>query len=164
LIARRVRGSYFYERTRLAIKIAVISVIALRAYSLYSFGQELARDRVVSPLQGIWRAERVVVDGVERPPLFTDDTRWRKLIFHERGLVVRYATDRREYLQVEIDERAHTIAVLRGLARDVWRYQRIDTEHLLVETADTHAELVLEPPPLLPSRGFHWVNEIPFHR
>lgn len=160
----RTRGTPAAERVRLALKLAVIGLIAIRGYEQYAFASHLRSLRQPSELQGIWRAERVVVDGVERAPLFTDDTRWHKLIFHEYGLTVRFATDRRQHLRVEIDPRVQTITVLRGISREQWRYTRPDPERLVVETPTTRAELVLEPPPLLRTRGFHWVQEEPFNR
>jgi hypothetical protein len=160
----RTRSTPTRERMRLAIKAVVVLVIAFRAYGQYTFADGLRDMRRPSELQGIWRAERVVIDGVEHAPLFTDDARWRKVIFHEYGMMIRFATDRRQRMRVEIDPQAHTITVLRGVMRETWRYQRPDNEHLIIETPTTRAELVLEPAPLLPTRGFHWVQEEPFNR
>jgi uncharacterized membrane protein YphA (DoxX/SURF4 family) len=160
----RVRGTQRSERVRRAIKVVVVGLIAWRALQQYSFAQQLAERRQVSALHGIWRAERVVIDGVEHAPLFTDDARWRKLIFHEYGLTIRFATDRRQHMRVEIDERAQTITVMRGVLRTEWRYHRPDADHLVIESPQLHAELVREPAPLLQTRGFHWIQEEPFNR
>ncbi|HEY5950245.1 MAG TPA: hypothetical protein VIV40_32345 [Kofleriaceae bacterium] len=160
----RTRGTPTAERVRLAIKLVMIVMIGLRAWGHYTFVDAIERMRTKSALHGIWRAERVVIDGVEHPPLLTDDARWHKLIFHEYGLVLRFTTDRRQYLRAEIDPKAHTITVLHGVLRVVWQYQRVDAEHLVVDTPHVHAELVIEPPPLLETRGFHWVQEAPFNR
>src|SRR5262249_41725861 len=122
----RVRGSLTYERVRLAVKLVVIALIAIRAYEFYTFGHELQRMVQPNPLHGIGRAERVVIDGVEHPPLWTDDARWRKLVFHEIGLTVRFATDRRQFMPVEIDDKAQTIRVLRGVLSQTWTYARPD--------------------------------------
>jgi uncharacterized membrane protein YphA (DoxX/SURF4 family) len=160
----RVRGTPSAERVRLALKLVVIALIAMRAYGYVVFADGLRQWRAPSPLHGAWRAERVVIDGVEHPPLLTDDVRWRKVIFHEHGLAIRFATDRRRYMRAEVDDKAHTITVDQGVRRAVWRYTRPDAEHLVVDTPRIHAELVLEPPPLLSSRGFHWVQEEPYNR
>jgi hypothetical protein len=139
-------------------------MIAFHVYMHIEIGRRIRGWRAPSVLQGTWVAERVVIDGVERPPLFTDDTRWRKLIFHELGLTIRYATDRREYPRSEIDAKAQTISVTKGILRQVWRYHQPDADHLIVDTPHIHAELVREPEPLLKTRGFHWVQEEPFGR
>jgi uncharacterized membrane protein YphA (DoxX/SURF4 family) len=159
----RTRGTLASERVRIAIKLALVLLIGLRAVQHFAFASE-ALVATPSALQGSWRAERVVIDGVERPPLFTDDARWRRLIFHEHGLTIRFATDRRLHMRVEIDTEAQTVTVMQGVLRSVWRYRRVDRDHLVIDTPAIHAELVLEPPPLLQTRGFHWVQEAPFNR
>ncbi|HYU35388.1 MAG TPA: hypothetical protein VEW48_24815, partial [Thermoanaerobaculia bacterium] len=39
------------------------------------------------PLYGIWTVEELEADGVARPPLFTDATRWRRVVFEYSGYV-----------------------------------------------------------------------------
>jgi uncharacterized membrane protein YphA (DoxX/SURF4 family) len=164
-VSPRVRGSITTERVRLAFKLVAIGMVALHAATFLIFREQIRDMRRPSELQGIWRAERVVIDGVERPPLLTDDARWRKLIFHEYGgLVVRFTTDRRQWFQAKVDPKSRTISLGQGVLRHVWRYQRVGDDRLVIDTPNIHAELVREPPPLLPTRGFHWVQEAPYHR
>jgi hypothetical protein len=160
----RVRGTLTGERVRLAIKLVAIGMIVFHISGHLEIGDRIRKQRTPTALHGSWVAERVVIDGVEHPPLFTDDARWRKLIFHELGLTIRYATDRREYARVHVDPKAQTIEMTKGILRQVWRYQRPDDNHLIVDAPRVHAELVLEPEPLLKTRGFHWVQEEPFGR
>ncbi|HEY5924162.1 MAG TPA: hypothetical protein VIV11_20935 [Kofleriaceae bacterium] len=161
----RVRGSVMYERVRLTLKLALVLLVAFHAYRHVVISRWIDEHRVITPLHGSWRAERVVIEGVERPPLFTDDERWRKLIFHEYGLAVRFSTDRRQQLGLEVNPTTQTITVIQGgIFRHVWHYKLLDAEHLVIDTPTIHAELVLEPPPPLTTRGFHWVQEQPYHR
>lgn len=160
----RVRGSLLSERIRLALKLVMIAIIAWRMYEHLMISRWVRDRQTITPLHGSWRAERVVIDGIERPPLLTDDARWRKLIFHEWGLLVRFSTDRRLQFATEVDATAHTIIVGQGPFRHVWRYRLVDAEHLVIDTPTIHAELVLEPPPPLTTRGFHWVQEQPYYR
>jgi hypothetical protein len=162
----RVRGSFASERVRRALKLVLIIMIGLHAYRYFVMRKTIARWRAPSALHGVWRAERVMIDGVERAPLLTDDALWRKVTFDETGMWIRFATDRRERARVEIDPKAHTIVVIRvnGVWRQTWRYQRPDHDHLVIDAPRIHAELVLEPPPPLTTRGFHWIQEAPHHR
>ncbi len=161
----RVRGTHRVERAWFVLRIYALAMIALHVVGHLVMGDMIRGFRRPTELQGTWRAERVVIDGVERPPLLTDDARWRKLIIHEYGgIVIRFATDRRQWLRAEVDPKARTITLNEGILRRVWRYERPDAEHLIVDTDRMHAELVLEPPPLLPTRGFHWVQEAPYYR
>lgn len=163
-VAPRVRSTPGVERVRTALKVVVIALIALRASRFVETSRFMRDTRTLSELHGSWRADRVVIDGVEHPPLLTDDARWRKLIFHEYGMMIRFTTDRRRWVRVDIDEKAHTITLTGRVRREVWRYTRPDRDHLIVDTPHVHAELSLEPPPLLSSHGFHWVQEEPFNR
>jgi hypothetical protein len=163
-VSPRVRGTVVGERVRLALKLVAIALIILHAHRHWVFGEQLRAWRSPTVLHGAWRAERVVIDGVERAPLLTDDARWRKLIFHEYGLTIRFATDRREHSRIEVDPKAQTIVVLKGVFRTVWHFARPDDDHLIIDSPHVHAELVREPEPLLKTRGFHWVQEAPFNR
>lgn len=156
----RVRGSVTSERARHAIKAVVIGLVAVHAYAHYAWSRDVEPP---SPLEGVWRVDSLVVDGVEVPPLFTDDTRWRKLIFDGTTMQIRYATDRRLMRPVDIDEKAHTITFVERGQR-TWHYERPDRDHLILERNGARAALTLEPPPPLTTRGFHWVSEEPYHR
>src|SRR6185369_12340489 len=37
-----------------------------------------------SVLRGVWNVEEMVVNGTVRPPVFTDETRWRRMVFDAR--------------------------------------------------------------------------------
>lgn len=161
----RPRGSLATERVRFAAKLAMLAVLATIPLAHRSFDRALVRKSTV--LDGIWTVERMRIDGVDKPALFTDDTRWRKLIVCSWGTVVRRATDRRVLLgPVEVTDR--TLTVVRGFYRQSLAYDRVDATHVIVDgTLDGHAlhlELALDDSPLLRTRGFHWISEAPFHR
>jgi hypothetical protein len=158
----RVRGSIAAERIRRVAKAAVIGLVVVHAYDHAMMIRNFNR-RPVSPLEGVWRVDSLVVDGVERPALFTDNTRWRKLIFSRTLMQIRYGTDRRLMRPVDIDTKAQTITFIEGGQR-TWHYTRPDAEHLILERIGMRAALTLEPPPPLTTRGFHWVNESPYNR
>ncbi|MFN0246617.1 MAG: MauE/DoxX family redox-associated membrane protein [Kofleriaceae bacterium] len=164
----RARGSVRYEITRSLAKFALLASIAFQAWGQIQFGRSLHREPTV--LHGAWRVDRHVRDGVDVPPLFTDDTRWRKLIVHERGATLRFATDRRTHFLMQLDEHARTITLETrgGLVRHTLAYTRASSDRLVLDGAfagrTIHVELVLEPPPPITTRGFHWVQEHPHNR
>ena len=158
----RVRGTIGAERVRRVAKAIAIGLFVVEAYSHAMMIRSFNRGPV-SPLEGIWRVDSLVVDGVERPALFTDNTRWRKLIFWRTHLQIRYGTDRRLMRPVDIDTKAQTITFIEGGQR-TWHYTRPDPDHLILERNGMRAALTLEPPPPLTTRGFHWVNESPYNR
>ena len=113
-----------------------------------------------SELHGVWVVERFVLDGVEHPPLLTDDVRWRKLIVSEYGLQIRFTTDRRAfYRMAKVDESARTVR----LGARLLAYQ-LDGDRLVSSDDTLRVVLVREPEPLLKTRGFHWIQEFPFNR
>lgn len=163
----RTRGDMRYEIGRSLAKAALIAAIAVQAWGQIRFGESLRREPTA--LHGSWRVDRHVRAGVDVPPLFTDDTRWRRLIIHEYGATLRFATDRRTHYRVEIDERTHELVLvgLRGVMRYPLRYARTADRLVLDGTFGgevVHIELALEPPPPLATRGFHWVQEHPYNR
>lgn len=165
----RVRGSLVSERVRLACKLAIVALYLGTAYRHVDFARRVAPTEPPA-LHGIWVAERFVVGGRELPPLVTDDTRWRKLIVSERGIVIRYMTDRRLYFRAaQVDAESQTIIIPIGIVRRTWTYQRSGDElvvrgELLESGTPFEATLRLEPAPELTTRGFHWIQEAPYHR
>ena len=161
----RPRGTLATERVRLAAKLAMLGCLVQIPLADRAFDRALVRKHTA--LDGIWTVDRMRVDGVEKPALFTDDTRWRKLIVCSWGTMVRRATDRRVLLgQVEVTD--DTLTIVRGFYRQPLPYYRVDAAHIIVDgSLDGHAlhlELSLDDAPLLRTRGFHWISEAPFHR
>jgi hypothetical protein len=126
-----------------------------------------------SPLRGIWNVASVAVDGVERPPLVTDLTRWRRLVFDYPGYMSLYEmNDQRQRFTVKVDEKKHTLLLT---SRDdqkrtaLLTYDRKDSNTLLVAgKLDGHDFRAVchrgGERFFLTERGFHWVNEKPVNR
>lgn len=163
----RVRDTGAVERVRLVMKALVIVALLQIPVGMRSVSGTLEGKPTV--LDGVWTVETMRIDGIDKPALFTDDARWRKLIICGRGTFVRTATDRRQLLgRVQVDETAGTLTIVRGFYRQPLRFTRTDDQHIVVEGAldghDLRLGLALDAPPLLRTRGFHWVQDEPFHR
>lgn len=66
-----------------------------------------------SPLFGIWAVDESIVNGDVRPPLLTDPTRWRHVIFQRpTSTMLQMMNDQFTQATVKIDTVAHTIAVV----------------------------------------------------
>jgi hypothetical protein len=162
-VAQRVRGSARVERVRLVAKLAFAGLLALGAWQSFT-------DRTQPPkneLHGVWVVESFVADGVEHAPLITDEVRWRKLIVGQRGVSVRAMTDRRSWFTARVEPGAITLVMPETKEEVVLRYTRTD-QRLVVDGMyrgkQLHVTFTKEPPPLLETRGFHWVQEAPFNR
>jgi hypothetical protein len=127
-----------------------------------------------SPLRGIWNVDQLTDNGIARPPLTTDESRWRRVVFDRPGYVsFQLMSDWRERYTLALDEKAHTGKLVN---RDVLTekgaltYARPDANTLVLDVLMSGHQLHAvcrkgaKPPDLLLTRGFHWVNERPFNK
>jgi hypothetical protein len=129
------------------------------------------------PLYGIWRADEVVVDGIARPPLLTDGTRWRYLIFDYPELASLRLMDAssenaRQYFKLKLDEAKGRMTFSKHRDpkwRAVFSYRKPALDVLemqgTMEGHAIHARLrrIDETKFMLVGRGFHWVSEYPMN-
>ena len=127
-----------------------------------------------APLYGMWTVEELVVDGKVRPPLVTDEKRWRRIFFTTPGrFAIQLMSDSHERYNLVHDEKERTLVLTKRGDRNwkttlVYRQPRPDV--LFVEGPfdghEVRARLRLTEPPelLLVTRGFRWINERPFNR
>ena len=166
-----------WERAR---QIARISMVVLFAWAIYSERRrEAGANDHVHELYGAWVVDTFVVDGVEHARA-TDPDRWQKLLANQHGLHIAPMSGEYTAFPIEVDA-AHGTLTLKvpadGPAGDpgrpnvideIWRYRRTAPDHLMLDGVHLgkafHATLHLEPPQLLLTRGFHWINEEPFNR
>lgn len=160
-------------------KIALRTVIVL-AFVGWTFKQELdvraqyGAGAPKSPLYGIWNVDEMTVNGVAHPPLFSDTTRWRRMIFdNPRGMSIQLMSDQRRRFGSKFDEAHHTLLLTKRddpQFRASFHYRRVDPRtldligtmngeqiHAVMHLADTKDFTLL-------SRGFHWINEFPYNR
>jgi hypothetical protein len=169
-------------RWRWALVAAEVVAAVLIMTPSYSFEHQRSRDFAAdmqhpAPFEGRWAVERQVVDGRELPPLLSESTRWRSLIFsHYKlniGALARRVDDTAVRMRIELDAAKHQMTLVTPHenappTRVVTTYTMADAEHMTI--SDEKKQLVLElrrlPPRkyLLLTRGFHWVNEEPFQR
>jgi hypothetical protein len=122
-------------------------------------------------LAGIWNVDEMTVDGVARPPLTTDLTRWRRWIVEGKELVsIQNMDDRQIRYLLTLDESRKSIVLKRRTGSAMLVYERPNPQTLLLRgtlagkplTATLHKDT--QRTFLLTTRGFHWVNERPFSR
>jgi uncharacterized membrane protein YphA (DoxX/SURF4 family) len=123
-------------------------------------------------LYGIWDVEQFSTDGQLRPPLLTDNDRWRRIIF-DRFASIQQMNDTQTYYAPSIDTKKNTIALTqrRGNNQKLnFTFARPAPDQLILDGDlnghKTHIQLRLEDRNkfLLVSRGFHWIQEYPFNR
>ncbi len=157
------------ERARLVAKALLVASIV---YQLYTQARAPAWKRPRHELHGSWVVDRLVIDGTERPPLLTDGERWHKLYFLQRSAGVRSMDGPIVRFAATVNPAQRTIEIEAGPGgKATWSYAMStggDRTSLVLDGTfrgrRIHAELRREPEPLLVTRGFHWINEVPFHR
>jgi hypothetical protein len=163
---------------RTAVALAAVLILYETGALLYGsyrdlvdYGSEAASK---SPLYGMWTVEEMVVDGKVRPPLLTDEKRWRRMFFTTPGrLAIQLMSDSQKRYNLVHDETKRMLVLSRrgdpnGKTTLVYRQPQPDV--LFVEGPfDGHkvqARLHRTEPPkfLLVTRGFRWINERPINR
>lgn len=163
---------------RTAAALAAVFILYETGTSLYGsykdteeYGRKAASS---SPLYGMWNVEEIVVDGKVRPPLVTDEKRWRRMFYNTPGrFAIQLMSDSRERYGLELDDKKRTLVLTRRTDPN-WKttlvYRRLQPDVLLVEGPfdghEVRARLRRAEPPefLLVTRGFHWINERPLNR
>jgi hypothetical protein len=96
-----------------------------------------------APYYGAWAVDAFSVNGVERPPLFTDPNRWKLLVFDwgvyypKPSLVIHFGTGTRRLFDVDFDAGKKSVSLLRP-------YQTSPTLGTLVVNEEGQDRLVLE--------------------
>jgi hypothetical protein len=150
----------------------VAGIVALCLYRSHEARAALGDLAPRSPLYGIWSVEEFVADGEVRPPLVTDATRWRRVIFDRPGAVgIQLMNDARQFHGARIDPERKTVTLARGDNPNptaVLSYRQAESGRLVVEGPFAGRRIRVQLRrhndsefPLV-SRGFHWINEVPF--
>lgn len=167
--------------TRRANRIALFAQLAVVAYqivlSIYQDKQswkEYSGGAPKSELYGIWNVNELTVDGQPRPPLVTDTSRWRRLVFQfPQAAAAQTMDDKFQSYAATIDKDHGALTLTDTKTKDLaakLSFQRPTPNQLVLDgilgghTAHMNLQLVDHQKFLLLNRGFRWVQEYPFNR
>jgi hypothetical protein len=130
------------------------------------YGDGAVKDRI----EGAYEVDRFVKNGLEVPP--SNEARWRKVGLTSYRLGARRMDDSSERYRLEHDSKKRTLIVWpdTSAVHDTLRYAWSDSTHLAIagvlrgDSVQVHLRKLDASSFLLLSRGFHWVNELPFNR
>ena len=161
------------------------SMIAQIAFALYIAGysasgsakswKQYGGGTPKPPLYGIWEVGEMTLDGQSRPALLGDTLRWRRAYIQRAGqMAIQRMNDSITGYFAKLDTSAGKIVLTSArdstLPKQTLSYSRPDGEHLMLDGPffghTVHAEAKLRPANtfLLTTRGFHWVQEVPYNR
>ena len=163
---------------RAATAFAAVFTVFMTGMVLYASYRDLELNggeaEAKAPLHGMWTVEEFAVDGEVRPPLLTDETRWRRMFFTGfNRCTIQLMSDSRERFFLELDEKGSTLAMTkRGVPNwtTTLAFARPEPDVLLVEGPfdgkQVRALLRRTQPPefLLVTHGFHLINDRPLNR
>jgi uncharacterized membrane protein YphA (DoxX/SURF4 family) len=168
--------------TRRATVIAACLAALLVGYTIYNdvkFGltyyrETIGPDAPKPPVYGIWDVESLTKNGADQPPLLSDSTRIRRVIFGGLSRATfRLMSDSVERYTMKVDSTKHELALTGRFDPKNTRtlsYTTVDANHLVLAGRLGTDSLVLrlrrldENRFLLMNRGFHWIQEQPFNR
>ena len=170
-------------RRRRVIQIGIAVQIVLGGYffwtdytenneAFYTFGSGAPRPA----LYGIWVIDRMTINGVERAPLVTDYERWRRVVIQTTTSMNFWRMDDTTFgRSAQYDTEKKTITLREGqgeAAKTVgtFAFERPAPDRLILDgnfndkkiRMETH--LFLRENFLLVTRGFNWIQELPFNR
>jgi NADH:ubiquinone oxidoreductase subunit K len=159
---------------RAAPFLVAVLAVAYTGYALYGSydGSKQYGNRAPKPpLYGVWNVDELEVDGVARPPLLTDATRWRRLVVSYPGVIgVQLMDSTSAYYRLYLGKRRLALAKFDDPQwKPSFSYREIAPGLLALEgTLDgkrTRIKMRRVPDAAftLTNRGFHWINESPFN-
>jgi hypothetical protein len=128
------------------------------------------------PLYGVWVIDRMSINGIERAPLVTDYDRWRRVVIQSATGITFWRMDDTPYsLQAKYDMEQKVVTITLGTgdqSKTVGSFSLDQTapDRLVfageLDGKKIRMETVLFPRERFPlvSRGFNWVQELPFNR
>lgn len=170
-IARSIRANRIAFVLQLAFGILLV---AGNAYGSWEGWHQYGGGREKPALFGIWDVEEMSIDGQIRAPLLNDYDRWRRVIFDFPTYVAfQRMNDSFPGYAAVYEKDQKTITLSNGADKN-WKgsltYRREGQEQLTLDgemgSHKVHMRLhrVDHTKFMLPSRGFHWVQEYPVNR
>jgi hypothetical protein len=123
-------------------------------------------------LRGIWTVDRLSIDGVERAPLVIDNERWRRIVFDRpEVLAFQRMDDTLDYREIAFDPGKSAITIMKGAAGPggFFLFDRTGGQLSMTGQVDgrriaMHLTRMADDAFPLQTRGFHWIQELPFNR
>ncbi|HXR97107.1 MAG TPA: hypothetical protein VN709_04610 [Terriglobales bacterium] len=163
------------NRLALAGQVAAgVFLITANLYGSVSNYNTFGPGRPHSPLYGIWTVESFTSDGIVHPPLLTDTTRWRRLIFDHPGSMILQGMDEVGHLySASINMRAHDFELTRADNKNSkadFNFTQLPGNVMLLEGSFDGHHIVARLRQVdrskmnLVNRGFHWIQDVPYNR
>jgi hypothetical protein len=161
-----------FPRLMLALKSMFIALLVggnvAGAYTgWYQYGPGMP----VPPLAGVYDVESFEVNGEPRPPLWTDETRWRRVLVSRRGFItLQRMADRNERFLYKYDEKGGAIVLTPPGSKESFTLACTTDEGGMTLEGPFRGDRIrvalrrTDRPFPINARGFHWIQELPYNR
>jgi hypothetical protein len=175
----RASGKPLFDRRQLVLAsrfVALLFVVYTVVITVWQSWEQrqrlLAQRHGGTPLYGVWNVDELTVDGVAHPPLTTDLTRWRRLVVSGKEWgTIQLMDDSRTRFVLKLEEKTLTLTKRADPKfKAVFHYTRPNPNTLALDGTFEGKKIIAtlrkseDREFLLSSRGFHWVNDVPFNR
>src|SRR5262249_25764546 len=118
--------------------VFALYVLGMSTWGDYKAWNQYGGGSPRSPLYGIWELRTMTVDGGDHPPLLTDTTRFRRMIFDSpQLLIMQRMNDAFRYVRANVDTAGHKLVLTTSpdttQPKSVFAYQRPDRAHLILD-------------------------------
>jgi hypothetical protein len=158
-------------------RVATLAQIAFGAYILWIAGGQSLRDAkgfatvLPGPIRGIWSVNEYREDGVLRPPLLTDSSRWRTVVFDNPKVFTVVSMDGRNkqyYMELDTVQKnaklwaasdpnhMYTIAMQYLTPNQMSLEGSVDGRRISAEMSRVDVSDPKQYP--LMNKGLHWIN------
>lgn len=127
--------------------------------------------RKQTALYGIWIVDEFEVEGEIKPPLLTDETRWRRVIFQfPTSMAIQRMNEKSKIYDTLVNTVDKTIDIKGEDQKGKFSYERPNAETLSFQGKLNDKETKIkfhrldEKSFLINNRGFNWINENPYNR
>lgn len=151
-------------------KFAVVALmLAAPLQESLSVRSERKHHAELSPLRGIYDVDDFVRNGEHLPPLTTDTSRWRRVIFEPGSpLLVRLMDNSARRYGLRITPALSTLTVTAPSEHGTFSWAKPDADQLVLEGTLMDIPVFMrmhrvdENKFMLVNRGFHWINAFSF--
>jgi hypothetical protein len=163
-----------YQPSRLAMAgkgILIVMLVAGNIVRSYQGWYQWGPGMPLPPLAGIYDVESFEVNGETKPPLWTDQTRWRRLVVSRRGYVVlQRMGDQSERFGFKHEEKAGTLILTLPGSKESFTLTCVTDEGGMTLEGPFRGDQIkvalkkTERAFPINSRGFNWIQELPYNR
>ena len=164
--------SRWMEYARFGLKLSFIGWVLYTDISsdLQRRKEYAARLQPKTPLFGYYDVEEYVRNQVIVPAATAQPKRWKRIGINNEMFSIRLMDQTLEQYKMEHDPAKKTLSLSSGDKKSILTLEQLDPDHLVLngnlnsDAIRVQVRKLDSSKSLLVTRGFHWINEVPFNR